>query len=355
VAARQLAAGGALPAEHAGGLRPEGVRQQARWSCHPKVMRGHHRVVAGHWLEGGLQRCAAVWNSARPLGVCSRRWASSELVPEAQPISDADLFRLREFAERHPRLLVITGAGLSTESGIPDYRSPNGSYSKGHKPITWQEFSKSLYHRQRYWSRSMAGWDFMQRRKANAAHEAVAELQRMGRVTLLVTQNVDRLHSHAGSPLQDTCELHGTIHEVECAECGVISGREAMQRRLHALNPLWREANAAFSPPQREGSSSEQELRPDGDVELKGFAYEEMEVPACTSCGGLLKPGVPPPFYSTVYSLGFCTTKTETVLLKSPRCYVPYDLGQMRSRYICIERSRWCCSERMCPLLGWTV
>lgn len=138
----------------------------------------------------------------------------TDLVPPAPPISAADLAKLRDFVLAHPRLCVLTGAGMSTESGIPDYRSPNGSYSKGHKPITWQQFSRTEYSRQRYWARSMAGWEFMDKRSPNASHAAVAELERLGRVELLITQNVDRLHQRAGSV--NVCELHGTIFEVEC-------------------------------------------------------------------------------------------------------------------------------------------
>jgi NAD-dependent SIR2 family protein deacetylase len=108
--------------------------------------------------------------------------------------------------------------------------------------MTWQKFSRSELQRQRYWSRSMAGWPFMRGRQHNAAHEAVAELQRQGRVELLVTQNVDRLHHRAGS--YDVCELHGTIFEVECASCGRISERDALQTELLRRNPGWSAATA---------------------------------------------------------------------------------------------------------------
>jgi len=153
---------------------------------------------------------AALSRPLRPFRRCCpplRPSSTANLLPEAPPISAPQLEQLRGFLEAHPRLCVLTGAGLSTESGIPDYRSPNGSYSKGHKPITWQEFSRRERHRQRYWARSMAGWRFMEQRQPNAAHRAVAQLEEMGRVELLITQNVDRLHHQAGS--EAVCELHG--------------------------------------------------------------------------------------------------------------------------------------------------
>ena len=245
------------------------------------AVREAHLVGRCGWpaAAGYRRRCRSSSSSSSSDG---------ELVPPAAAISTEELEALRDFVIAHPRILVITGAGLSTESGIPDYRSPNGSYSKGHKPITWQQFSRSLFQRQRYWSRSMAGWEFMARRRPNPAHHAVAELQSLGRVSLLVTQNVDRLHHDAATgPAASCVELHGTIWEVECTDCGNITSRDEMQRRLHALNPQWREAHLRSAAASSSGSN-----RPDGDVELADFPYEQMELPACKPCGGMLKPGV---------------------------------------------------------------
>ena len=229
----------------------------------------------------------------------------ADIVPPAPPISAADLATLREFVVAHPKLCLLTGAGMSTESGIPDYRSPNGSYSKGHKPITWQQFSRTEASRQRYWARSMAGWQFMDQREPNLGHAAVAELERLGRVTRLITQNVDRLHHRAGST--NVCELHGTIFEVECAGCGAIHDRDDMQAQLKALNPHWADVvekarrqlsseNAPFA--KREPGADDIEPsdtnRPDGDVELDGVDYSTLSLPPCASsgCDGFLKPGV---------------------------------------------------------------
>lgn len=243
----------------------------------------------------------------------------NDIVPPAPPVSAVDLAKLRDFVLAHPRLCVLTGAGLSTESGIPDYRSPNGSYSKGHKPITWQQFSRTEYSRQRYWARSMAGWEFMDKRSPNTGHAAVAELERLGRVELLITQNVDRLHHRAGS--NNVCELHGTIFEVECTGCGEVYERDTMQSQLKALNPHWNQVvelaqqqlsseAAPFAPKESSASAaksggSKSTNRPDGDVELDSanVDYNTLKLPTCESatrgnsgtvdaCDGFLKPGV---------------------------------------------------------------
>ena len=201
---------------------------------------------------------------------------------------------------------------MSTESGIPDYRSPNGSYSKGHKPITWQQFSRTEYSRQRYWARSMAGWEFMDKRSPNAGHAAVAELERLGRVERLITQNVDRLHHRAGSV--NVCELHGTIFEVECTGCRRTYERDVMQSQLKEINPHWSQVvelaqqqlsseAAPFAP--KAPKVGESATRPDGDVELDNASvdYSTLKLPACIdansdnsntvgTCNGFLKPGV---------------------------------------------------------------
>jgi NAD-dependent SIR2 family protein deacetylase len=167
------------------------------------------------------------------------------------------------------RLVVLTGAGLSTDSGIPDYRGP-GSPSR--TPMTYQEFLAGPGAAQRYWARSHLGWGRMRRAEPNPGHRACALLD----PELLITQNVDGLHEAAGS--RRVVALHGRVAEVVCLSCRRTSPRAALETRLEAANPGWRERHAAL------------ELRPDGDVDLEdtsGFV-----VPPCEVCGGLLKPDV---------------------------------------------------------------
>jgi NAD-dependent SIR2 family protein deacetylase len=183
--------------------------------------------------------------------------------------------RLREFLAGASRLLVLTGAGVSTDSGIPDYRGPDGAW-KHRRPILYQDFVRSEQVRRRYWGRSAIGWRRVSSGRPNVAHEALARLEARGRVQYLVTQNVDGLHQRAGS--RRVIDLHGRLDEVECLGCGARIARAAFQARLEALNPAW----------QREP----EQLRPDGDVELHNADYERFEVPDCARCGGVLKPSV---------------------------------------------------------------
>lgn len=191
------------------------------------------------------------------------------------------------------RLVVLTGAGLSTESGIPDYRSPAGSYSKGHKPMQHDEFVGSTAARVRYWSRSMRGWGPFSSAVPNAGHRSLAALERAGLLQLLISQNVDGLHSKAGH--REVIELHGTSHTVRCLACGATETRKSLQARLVALN-YWQLAtrrSAAASEPIGLDAHDD-ELRADGDAAVV-LAREEaaaFRVPACRQCGGILKPDV---------------------------------------------------------------
>ena len=166
-------------------------------------------------------------------------------------------------------LVVLTGAGLSTDSGIPDYRGP-GSVAR--TPMTYQEFRSGPAARQRYWARSHLGWSRMRRAVPNAGHLALARLA----PELLITQNVDGLHERAGTPR--LVALHGRIADVVCLDCGEITARDAQQERLAALNPGFAERHAAAG------------VRPDGDVDLAETAG--FVVPGCGGCGGVLKPDV---------------------------------------------------------------
>lgn len=166
-------------------------------------------------------------------------------------------------------LVVLTGAGLSTDSGIPDYRGPS---SPARKPMTFQEFLSGPEARRRYWARSHLGWGRMRRADPNDGHLAVARMD----AELVITQNVDGLHERVGTPR--LVALHGRIADVVCLDCRRTSPRAALQERLDALNPGWHEQHTSVR------------INPDGDVELEDTAG--FEVPACEACGGVLKPDV---------------------------------------------------------------
>jgi NAD-dependent SIR2 family protein deacetylase len=169
--------------------------------------------------------------------------------------------------------LALTGAGVSTDSGIPDYRGPG---SPARTPMTYQEFVSGPPAQQRYWARSHLGWSRMRRAEPNAGHRALTRLEAAGRLRMLVTQNVDGLHEAAGS--RRLCALHGRIADVVCLGCRARTSRAALHERLRRLNNGWAEQHA------------DAEVRPDGDVEIddvSGFV-----VPGCASCGGVLKPDV---------------------------------------------------------------
>ncbi len=169
--------------------------------------------------------------------------------------------------------VVLTGAGVSTDSGIPDYRGPG---SPARTPMTYQEFVAGAGARQRYWARSHLGWSRMRGAAPNAGHHALARLEAAGRLRILLTQNVDGLHEAAGS--RALCALHGRIADVVCLGCRRTSGRSALHDRLTLLNPGWADAHA------------DAEVRPDGDVELEDV--DGFVVPGCEACGGVLKPDV---------------------------------------------------------------
>ena len=171
------------------------------------------------------------------------------------------------------RTVVLTGAGLSTDSGIPDYRGPGAPVRM---PMTYQDFVASGANQQRYWARAHLGWSRMGTAEPNEGHRALARLEALGRVPFLITQNVDGLHERAGH--QQLVALHGRISEVVCLDCGGSTHRTAMQHQLTLANPGWLEEHAAAM------------ARPDGDVELEETS--RFVVPACTGCGGRLKPHV---------------------------------------------------------------
>lgn len=182
-------------------------------------------------------------------------------------------------------VLVLSGAGMSTESGIPDYRGEGGSLSR-HTPMTYQDFTVDAGARRRYWARSHLGWRTFGRARPNAGHRAVTSFGRQGLLTGVITQNVDGLHQAAGS--EGVVELHGSLDRVVCLSCGTFSPRRELARRLE-------EANVGFAPVAAS-------INPDGDADLTDEQVGDFRVVPCTVCGGILKPdvvffgeAVPPP------------------------------------------------------------
>jgi NAD-dependent SIR2 family protein deacetylase len=170
------------------------------------------------------------------------------------------------------RVVVLTGAGLSTESGIPDYRGPD---SPPRKPMTYSEFVSGDEARRRYWARSYIGWRHLRGAVPNRGHQALADLEARGVVSALITQNVDGLHSDAGN--RTVVELHGRIRDVICLTCGGLCSRDDLQARLTGLNPGF-------------AARTNAEIAPDGDAVLS--AVERFVVAPCERCGGVLKPHV---------------------------------------------------------------
>ena len=187
----------------------------------------------------------------------------------------ADVATLRDFVDRHARLFVLTGAGCSTNSGIPDYRDADGNWKRA-QPMTYQLFMGDALARQRYWARSLIGWTRFGRARPNETHQALARLEAQGKSELLLTQNVDRLHQAAGSA--KVIDLHGRLDRVRCMGCERRLARDAWQDRLVRLNPSWAEIDAADAP--------------DGDADLDGVDFSSFTVPDCAQCGGIQKPDV---------------------------------------------------------------
>ena len=172
-------------------------------------------------------------------------------------------------------VVVLSGAGLSTESGIPDYRGPTGLARRA-EPMTYQAFTGAPAARQRYWARSHLGWRHIARAAPNQGHHAVAELQRRGLLSGIITQNVDGLHQRAGA--RDVIELHGSLGRVICLGCGERTARDELDQRLRTANPRW-DARA-------------RQVNPDGDAVLDDGATDQFEVVDCLRCAGALKPDV---------------------------------------------------------------
>jgi NAD-dependent SIR2 family protein deacetylase len=189
---------------------------------------------------------------------------------------------LAAFLRRHPRALVLTGAGCSVASGIPEYRDHDGSW-KSRPPVRYAEFVASAAVRQRYWARSVFGWARVAAAAPNAVHRALARLEHGGHVSTVVTQNVDALHQRAGS--RRVLDLHGRLDEVECLGCGARVARADVQEVLLAWNQAFLAATREHGPPSAPAA------RPDGDAQIEAD-FSAFRIPDCPACGGVLKPAV---------------------------------------------------------------
>ncbi|WP_346016998.1 NAD-dependent protein deacetylase [Pseudenhygromyxa sp. WMMC2535] len=196
------------------------------------------------------------------------------------PAPALDLGQLDALAAmlRGRRVLALTGAGCSTESGIPDYRG-EGTRARARNPVKFDRYVGDPAARRRYWARAMIGWPKFCAARPNAGHAALAALEAEGFISGLITQNVDRLHHAAGS--REVVELHGALAEVRCLSCGAIEARADLQARLEQLNPGWLDAERLRAP-----------MAPDGDADLEDPALARFRVADCLRCAGLLKPNV---------------------------------------------------------------
>lgn len=189
-------------------------------------------------------------------------------------IPDADVHRAATLLDGR-RVVVLSGAGLSTDSGIPDYRGPD---APPRRPMTFDEFVSGPEAQQRYWARSHVGWRRMAHAQPNDGHRAIAALEATGVVTTVITQNVDGLHQAAGS--NEVVDLHGRLSRVVCLRCGDVSSRAVLDERLAELNPGFADDEQVTAAAQR----------PDGDADITAFG--DFVVAACLVCGGPLKPDV---------------------------------------------------------------
>lgn len=193
---------------------------------------------------------------------------------QVQPLTESS-DALTAFLGRHERLAVLTGAGCSTASGIPDYRDDAGNW-KHRQPVQFAEFMTRSDVRRRYWAQSFHGWRRFANARPNGAHVALATLEATGRVAGLITQNVDNLHRAAGS--RNVVDLHGVLETTRCMQCGSKASRQEFQFRLQKLNPRWRTTVTSFGP--------------DGDATLAADHFEQFTIPDCLQCGGIVKPDV---------------------------------------------------------------
>lgn len=210
--------------------------------------------------------------------ILRRGCAQYGFVPKHSPCQDWALAQMQEFINSNKKLFVLTGAGISTESGIPDYRSEGvGLYATSTKrPVQIKHFMESSKARQSYWARNYVGWPRFSSFKPNISHTTLAEWEKRGKIHCIVTQNVDRLHHKAGSC--KVHELHGTAFNVICMTCNHMVARHTYQSKLRETN--------------QHMSAVSLEIRPDGDVELTKEEVNNFQVPPCEQCGGIMKPDI---------------------------------------------------------------
>ncbi|WP_053335700.1 NAD-dependent protein deacetylase [Salinispira pacifica] len=177
-------------------------------------------------------------------------------------------------------ITVLSGAGISTDSGIPDYRGEDRTRARKHDgdsgPVTYKQFMGSADKRRHYWARSALGWPWIRSREPNRAHRILSRLEEAEHINGIITQNVDDLHFKAGS--RNVIELHGNLKQVKCMGCGGMSSRDELQERMLLDNPPWKRLSSDYSP--------------DGDALLSEDVTREFRTPGCPACGGILKPDV---------------------------------------------------------------
>ncbi|XP_014237942.1 NAD-dependent protein deacylase Sirt4-like [Trichogramma pretiosum] len=216
-------------------------------------------------------------NLADRLGYCVSQ-SNLAFVPKCEPVKSEEVELLKQFLRDCGKICVVTGAGISTESGIPDYRSEGvGLYATSNRrPMSYQDFCKSEKNRKRYWARNYAAWPSFSLFQPNYTHKWLKSMEDIGKVNCVITQNVDYLHRKAGS--KNVIELHGTGYNVKCMRCERQVDRFEFQKILDELNPSLKVTST--------------EIRPDGDVELTQEQADGFVVPPCSSCGGILKPNI---------------------------------------------------------------
>lgn len=223
------------------------------------------------------QKVCCNWFTGRSTSTSS---AATHLafVPRSDNPSEEHIAQLQDFILHSKKLFVLTGAGISTESGIPDYRSEGvGLYATSrNRPVQYADFLKSAEIRQRYWARNYVGWPRFSSFQPNDSHKILSKWEHAGKVHWLVTQNVDTLHYKARS--MQVTELHGSAHQTICLSCHRKFLRTEMQERIKNLNPSWHAHSL--------------QIAPDGDVSLSQEQVQGFKVPECTSCGGILKPEI---------------------------------------------------------------
>ncbi|MBA3234062.1 MAG: NAD-dependent protein deacetylase, partial [Propionibacteriales bacterium] len=240
---------------------------------------------------------------------------------DAAPAPHGDVGDLADFVARHPRMFVVTGAGVSTGSGIPDYRDRFGDW-KRQRPVQYHDFMTESSMRARYWARSLVGWRSFHAAVPNAAHVALARLEQAGRLRLLVTQNVDGLHQAAGS--RRVIDLHGRLDRVICMSCRQTSPRGGWQLLLEDSNAAWVGLGA--------------DAAPDGDADLDDLDFSEFTVPPCPRCGGVVKPDVVffgenvPPWRHTQAVAALATSDALLVVGSSLMVYSGYRYAAAAAR-----------------------